>query len=220
MLLYLIGTVLLGLLTFVSLILLAIGLFKKKRNLWIGSLAGFVIGSVLTASCAFLYVRETYQYVTSDAFQNDTRKVAEHIGETVGSTVSGTAEGLEHTLDDEAIAKLAGKGARIAGKSVKAVAAGMDESMGKTTIFAEEAVEQSGIAVGRAELSGSEVKLFLAFQQDFKGKLVLTAYDSQGQKQDVSELDAQQTAGQAKVYTFPFAAIQPGLSTYCILTKE
>ncbi len=224
MLLYLVLTVLLSVLTFVSLVLIVVGLVKKKRSLWVGSLTAFVIGSVLTAACAFLYVRETFRYVASNEFQHDTQHVAEHIGETVGSAVSGTAEGLEATLDDEALAQLANKGAKIVGKGVKAVATGLDETTGKTTVFTDESVEKAGITLGRAEQISTDVKnsfgLFLAFENDFSGKLVLTAYDSKGLKQDTSELTIQETAGKAKVYVFPFEYFQPSLSGYCILTQS
>jgi len=160
----------------------------------------------------------------TDEFQAETKKKAENLGKTWGNTVSGTAQGLEATLDDEAIAKLANKGAKIVGKGVKAVATGLDETTGKTTVFADESVDKTGITIGRAEQITDSTKysfgLFLEFKNDFDGKLILTAYDSKGLKQDNSELTIKQTAGKAKVYVFQFDYFQPGLSGYCILTKE
>ena len=159
----------------------------------------------------------------TDEFQAGTKKKAENVGKTWGNTVSGTAQGLEATLDDEAIAKLANKGAKIVGKGVKAVATGLDETTGKTTVFADESVEKIGVTIGRAEQIRDSTKysfgLFLEFKNDFDGNLILTAYDSKGLKQDNSELSIKQKAGKAKVYVFQFDYFQPGLSGYCILTK-
>ena len=224
MILYLLLIVFAGLMTLIALGLTIGGLVKKKRKLWIGSLVGFVFLTLLTVFSAYTYIKESVNYMGTEEFQAETKKKAENLGKTWGNTVSGTAQGLEATLDDEAIAKLANKGANIVGKGVKAVATGLDETIGKTTVFADESVDKTGILIGRAEQITDSTKnsfgLFLEFKNDFDGKLILTAYDSKGLKQDNSELTIKQKAGKAKVYVFQFDYFQPGLSGYCILTKE
>ena len=224
MILYLLLIVFAGLMTLIAMGLTIGGLVKKKQKLWISSLIGFVLFALLTVFSAYTYVKESINYMGTDEFQAETKKKAENLGKTWGNTVSGTAQGLEATLDDEAIAKLANKGANIVGKGVKAIATGLDETAGKTTVFADESVEKTGVTIGRAEQITDSAKysfgLFLEFKNDFDGKLILTAYDSKGLKQDNSELSIKQKAGKAKVYVFQFDYFQPGLSGYCILTKE
>ena len=61
--------------------------------------------------------------------------------------------------------------------------------------------------------------VFLEFKDDFKGNLSLTAFDSKGLKQDVSELKVEEKAGKAKVYLFKFEYFEPGLSGYCVITR-
>ena len=223
MLLYLLLAIFLGLLTLIALALTIGGLVKKKQKLWIGSLVAFVFLTLLTVTAVYTYVKQTINYMDSDEFQAEAKKKAESLGKTWGNTVSGTAQGLEATLDDDAIAKLANKGGKIAGKGVKAMASGLDETAGKTTIFADEAVDKSGISVGRAEEVSDSVNnsygLYLEFKNEFDGKLRLTAYDSKGTKMDNAELEIKEKAGKAKVYVFHFAYFKPGLSGYCILTK-
>jgi hypothetical protein len=224
MIIYLLLIVFTGLMTIIALGLTIGGIVKKKRKLWIGSLVGFLFFTLLTVFSVYTYIKENINYMGTEEFQAETKKKAENLGKTWGNTVSGTAQGLEATLDDEAIAKLANKGANIVGKGVKAVATGLDETTGKTTVFADESVDKTGILIGRAEQITDSTKysfgLFLEFKNDFDGKLILTAYDSKGLKQDNSELTIKQKAGKAKVYVFQFDYFQPGLSGYCILTKE
>jgi hypothetical protein len=224
MILYILLIVFAGLMTLIALGLTIGGLIKKKQKLWIGSLVGFVFFTLLTVFVSYTYIKESINYMGSDEFQAETKKKAENVGKTWGNTVTGTAEGLEATLDDEAIAKLANKGATIVGKGVKAVAQGLDETAGKTTVFADASVDKTGITIGRAEHLTDSARhsfgLFLEFKNDFDGKLVLTAYDSKGLKQDRSELTFKEKAGKAKVYVFQFDYFQPGLSGYCVLTKE
>lgn len=224
MILYLLLIVFAGLMTLIAIGLTIGGLVKKKQKLWIGSLIGFVFFALLTVFSAYTYIKESINYMGTDEFQAETKKKAENLGKTWGNTVSGTAQGLEATLDDEAIAKLANKGAKIVGKGVTAVATGLDETAGKTTVFADESVDKTGVTIGRAEQITDSTKysfgLFLEFKKDFDGKLILTAYDSKGLKQDNSELTIKEKAGKAKVYVFQFDYFQPGLSGYCILTKE
>jgi hypothetical protein len=224
MILYLLLIVFAVLMTIIALGLTIAGLVKKKTPLWISSLAAFVVFSLLVVFSIYNYVKATVNYMGTQEFQTETKKKAENLGKSLGNTVSGTAQGLESTLDDEAIAKLANKGANIVGKGVKAVATGLDETVGKTSVFSDKSVDIVGITIGRAEQITDSIKnsfgLYLEFKNDFDGKLVLTAYDSKGLKQDNSELSIKQKAGKAKVYVFQFDYFKPGISGYCILKKQ
>ena len=200
------------------------GLIKKKQKTWIISLIAFVLFIMLTVFAILSSVRRTVNYLGSEEFQEDTKEQAENLGKTWGNTVSGTAKGLDETLDEDAIIKLANKGAKSIGKGVKAVASGFDETTGKTTIFQDESIDKYWITVGRAErIKDSLVYsfgLYLEFEKNFEGKLVLTAYDEQGLKKDKSELIINEQAGHGKVFVFQFEYFKPGLNGYCILKKE
>ncbi|MBD2770398.1 hypothetical protein IC235_21135 [Hymenobacter sp. BT664] len=210
-------------LTFISLGLTIRGLIKRNQKAWIGSLAAFVVLTLVTVFSIITYAKKTIDYMGSDEFQAETKKKAENTGRIWGNTVSGAAQGLEATLDDEAIEKLAKKGAVIAGKGVKAVATGLDETTGKTTVFADKPLADLGVSIGRAEQltdsTNNSFGLFLEFKKDFAGKLALTAYDSKGLKMDNAELNVKAEGGTAKVHVFRFKYFKPGLSGYCILTK-
>lgn len=223
MILYILLIAFAGLMTLIAIGFLIGGLMKKRQKVWVGGLIGFVVFTLVTVFASYTYVKKSIDYMATDEFQEETRKKAENLGKTWGNTVSGTAEGLEATLDDEAIEKLANKGANIMGKGVKAFAAGMDESTGYTTVFVDESVDKLGISVGRAEKlvdsTDRSFGLFLTYNKDFEGTLVLTAYDSKGQKQDNAEISVNQRAGKALVHVFKFPYFEPGLSGYCILSK-
>jgi len=224
MILYLLFLVLSAILTFIALGFIVGGLVKGNKQVWISALVAFVLLTLVTVFAGYTYVKETINYMGSDEFQEETRKKAENVGKTWGNTVTGTAQGLEATLDDDAIAKLANKGAKIVGKGVKAAATGMDETVGKTTVFLDESADREGVAIGRAEQITDSLKhsfgLFLEFNKDFNGTLSLTAYDSEGKKQDKAELPFKEKAGKAKVYVFQFDYFKPGMSGYCVLAKE
>ena len=224
MILYLLLIVFSVLMTLIAFGLTIGGLIKKKKKVWIGSLASFVVFSLLAVFSIVVYAKESINYMGSDEFQAETKKKAENMGKTWGNTVSGTAQGLEATLDDEVIAKLANKGANIVGKSVKAVSTGLDETVGKTTVFPDESLMFAGITIGRAEQLLDSAKysfgLFLEFEKDFSGTLILTAYDSEGLKMDITELVITEQAGKSRVHIFGFDYFQPGLSGYCILEQR
>lgn len=200
------------------------GFLKKKQKLWTISLGAFVLFTLLSVFSVYAYVKASIDYMGSDEFQSETRKKAENMGKTWGNTVSGTADGVESTLDEEAISKLAEKGGLILGKGIQSISSGLDQSIGKTTVFADQSIESAGIEIGRSEqiLDSSKYSygLFLAFKEQFEGTLVLTAYDSKGLKQDISEITLSEKAGKAKVYVFQFDYFKPGKSGYCILTKQ
>lgn len=223
MIIYILFVVFSILMTLIALGFVIGGLIKKKHKIWLSALAGFVVFIMLSVVSIFVYFKETIEYMGSVEFQSETKKKAENLGKTWGNTVSGTTQGLEATLDDDAIARLAYKGSKIVGKGIKAVTNGIDETLVKTTIFADESIEQAGIDIGRAEkIVGSKYSfgLFLEFKNAFNGKLVLTAYDSEGKKQDQSELITKVNAGDAGIYTFKFENFSSGLNGYCVLYVE
>lgn len=220
------------LLLFIFMILLAVislgfvigGLYKNKQKVWIGALCGFVVFMLLSVFTGYVYGKKTVSYMASDEFQDRTKEQARTMGKTWGNTVSGAAEGLESTLDEEAIAKAMKKSGRVLGSSVKAMSSGLDETVGKTVVYADEQVEKSGIILGRAEQMRDSTNysygLFLQFNQDYTGKLYLTAYDSEHLMKDRSEIDISEKKGSGKVHIFKYKYFTPGLSGYCVLTKD
>lgn len=199
------------------------GLVKKMPKVWITSLSAFVVFVMLSCVAIVSSIQRSVDYMQTEEFQQETKRNANALGQSWGNTVTGTAEGLEASLDDEAIAKLANKSAKIVGKGITAVAAGMDETILKTRVFSDESIENEGIKLGRAELIADSLNanfgLYLEFEKNFIGKLRLTAYDCQGLKMDNAEIEIKTEAGKAKVYLFKFDYFEPGLSGYCVLTK-
>lgn len=204
-------------------VFIIVGIVKKSAKLWVSSLAGFVVFCMLCVYAAISMVSSTVDYLGSDEFHEQTRKSAENWGKSVGNTITGASQGLEASVDEDAIYKLANKSARLAGNGVKAIAEGFDESVGKTTIFSNEEVNELGIKIGRAEedTQGDTtiINLYLEFKNDFDGKLRLSSFDSEGTKMETSEMTVNEIAGTEKVFEFPFAYSNPGLSGYCILSK-
>lgn len=211
------------LMALIAIVFIVVGISKKNTQMWAGSLVGFVAFSLLIVFSIVKMVTSTVEYLGSDEFHEQTRKNAENWGKSVGNTITGASQGLEASIDEEAIYNLANKTARIAGNGVKAIAEGLDESVGKTTIFMNEEVSDEGIEIGRAdednEGEGTVITLHLDFEKDFEGKLRLSAYDSEGTKMETSELAVKEVAGTEKVFEFPFSYSRPGLSGYCILSK-
>jgi len=209
-----------------ALISLAAGIYffvKKNKKIFLISLISTVVFTLLIVVSTYVYLKQTIEYMSTEEFHNETRQKAENMGRTWGNTVTGVSQGLEASLDDEAIAKLANKGAKIVGKGVQAMSEGLDETVIKTTVFADESIEKDGMSIGRAEQVTDSVKyslgLYIAFKKDFDNTLTLTAYDSSGAPVDVSKLEVKQSAGQAKVYVFKFDHFKPKANGYCILTK-
>ena len=200
------------------------GLIKNKKKVWITSLILTVVFIMTTVFSIAVYIKRKAEYLTSEEFQEETRKSAEQLGRTWGNTVSGTAKGLEESIDDDAILKLASKGAKLLGNGVKVVAAGFDETTAKTKIFSDESISLKGISVGRAELLEDSVKisygLFLDFSEDYEGTLELTAYDNEGLKMDHTMMEFNEKKGAAKVHVFQFDYFKPGLNGYCILKEK
>ena len=221
MLIYLLLVIFVIILSVIAFGLTIGGLIKKRRKIWIPSLASFTVLILLTVLFSVIYAKKSIDYMGSAEFQMETKKKAENLGKTWGNTASGTAKGLESTLNDDAIAKLAGKGAKIVGKSANAISGGLDETKRKTRVFSDKSIENVGISLGNAdELTDSarnSFGLFLEFKNDFDGTLALTAFNSEGVKKDVSKILIKEKAGNGKVYVFKFEYFQPGPNGYCVL---
>ena len=159
--------------------------------------------------------------MASDEFQEETKKAASNWGKNIGNTVTGAAEGLESTLDEDIIAKFAKKSGVILGSSVEAITSGVGETLGKQTVYADKKIEKDGIVIGRTELLLDSVKysygVFLEFKKDYKGKLRLTAFDTEGKKIDNAEVEIDQKSGQDKVFVFDY--LNPAQSEYSILSS-
>lgn len=200
------------------------GLVKKNQKVWISSLIGLVVFSLVCVFAIILYAKETYNYMGSEEFQEETKKTAQTWGENIGNTITGAAKGLESTLDEESITKLADKSATVVGKGVVALSDGFDKTVGKTTIFADESLEALGIKIGRGEetndTTGYQMKIYLDFEKDFEGDLNLSIYDSEGLKQNSKSNSFSQKAGDGAIFSFHFEDFEPGLSGYCILAKK
>ena len=199
------------------------GLIKKKRKLWIGSLSAFVLLTMFSVFTITTYISKSIDYMASDEFQEETKKAASNWGKNIGNTVTGAAEGLESTLDEDIIAKFAKKSGVILGSSVEAITSGVGETLGKQTVYADKKIEKDGIVIGRTELLLDSVKysygVFLEFKKDYKGKLRLTAFDTEGKKIDNAEVEIDQKSGQDKVFVFEFDYLNPAQSEYSILSS-
>ncbi|MBK8805528.1 MAG: hypothetical protein IPO21_02300 [Bacteroidales bacterium] len=224
MTLYLLLCVFAILLTLIALGLTIGGLIKKKRSLWIGSLIAFVFLTLFSVFSIVTYVKKSIDYMGSEEFQEETKKSASNWGKNIGNTVSGAAEGLEATLDDKAIAKLAEKSGVILGSGVKAISTGVEETLGKQTVYTDKEIEALGISIGRAEWIVDSAKytlgLYLDFGKDINGTLKLTAFDRDGKKVDNSEIVTSQKSGQSKVFTFPFEFLKPTQFEYFVLSAQ
>lgn len=222
MIIYLLLCVFAILLTVIALGLTIGGLIKKKRKLWIGSLSAFVLLVMLSIFTITTYISKSIDYMASEEFQEKTKKSASNWGKNIGNTVTGAAEGLEATLDEEVIAKFAKKSGMILGSSVEAITAGVDDAIGKQKVYADKKIEKNGITIGRAEMLVDSVKysygLYLEFKKDYKGKLRLTAFDTDGKKIDNTEIEIDQKSGQDKVFVFQFEYLKPAQSEYSILS--
>ena len=200
------------------------GLVKKRKKLVLISLSIFFTFVLLTVYCAYSYVKKSIDYAATDEFQSEVKKKAENVGKTYGNTVSGTVKGLDETLDADAIAKLANKTAVITGKVVKATSAGLDSTVGQTSIVSDKSALDAGIEIGRAlqnaEGSVNNIGLYLDFKTNFKGTLRLTSFDQKATKMDAVEVKVDEKAGVGKVVVFKFKFAPPGLNGYCILSKS
>lgn len=223
MILYLLLIIVSGLVVLISIGTLIVGFIKKRRGILVTAVMLFIVGVVGCTFSGLVYSKKAYDYVKSGEFQQDTKKGAEIVGQTVGSVSSGLSKGLSTTLDDEAINNLARKSATILGKSIKTMASSLDTTIGNKNIFIDRNLADAGFEFGRADekynSKANELKIFIDYKKDFKGKLKLTNYDQTGRKIDIAEKEIDAKAGQENVEVFSFPHSDLGLTTYYILSK-
>jgi hypothetical protein len=220
---YLLLVIASGLVVLVSIATFIFGLIKKRKNILITAVILFVAGTIGCVYSGLAYSKKVYHYVTSNEFQEDTKKGSEIVGKTVGSVSSGLSQGLSTTLDDEAISDLAKKSATVLGKSIKTMASSFDSTIGNKNIFIDQNLADAGFEPGRADeqynSKTNDLGIFIDYKKDFKGKLKLTNYDQTGKKIDVSEKEINVKAGQEQVEVFSFSHSDLGLTTYYIMSK-
>lgn len=144
-------------------------------------------------------------------------------GQTVDSVTSGISKGLATTLEDDAIADLAKKTATIIGKSIKTMASGFDSTIRYKTIFMDKKLADAGFELGRAvehyNSKTSDLRIFIDYKKDFKGKLRLTNYDQTGKKLTLPKWKSMQKPGRRELKFLFFFHSDLGISTYYINTK-
>lgn len=223
MITYLLLIVAFGVIALVSIGILIFGLIKKRKNILITAAILFIIGVIGCVYSGLEYSKRLYNYVTSNEFQQDTKKGSEIVGQTVGSVSSGLSKGLSTTLDDEAISNLAKKSATILGKSIKTMASGFDSTIGNKNIFMDQNLTDAGLELGRADeqykSKTNDLGIFIDYKKDFKGKLKLTNYDQTAKKIDIAEKEINVQAGQGRVEVFSFSHSDLGLTTYYIISR-
>jgi hypothetical protein len=223
MITYLLLIVAFGVIALVSIGILIFGLIKKRKNILITAAILFIIGVIGCVYSGLEYSKRLYNYVTSNEFQQDTKKGSEIVGQTVGSVSSGLSKGLSTTLDDEAISNLAKKSAAILGKSIKTMASGFDSTIGNKSIFMDQNLTDAGLELGRADeqykSKTNDLGIFIDYKKDFKGKLKLTNYDQTAKKIDIAEKEINVQAGQGRVEVFSFSHSDLGLTTYYIISR-
>lgn len=223
MITYLLLIVAFGLTALVSIGVLIFGLIKKRINILITAAILFIIGVIGCVYSGLEYSKRLYNYVTSNEFQQDTKKGSEIVGQTVGSVSSGLSKGLSTTLDDEAISNLAKKSATVLGKSIKTMASGFDSTIGNKNIFMDQNLTDAGLELGRADeqyqSKTNDLGIFIDYKKNFKGKLKLINYDQTGKKIDIAEKGINVKAGQGRVEVFSFSHSDLGLTTYYIISR-
>jgi hypothetical protein len=223
MITYLLLIVAFGVIALVSIGILIFGLIKKRKNILITAAVLFIIGVIGCVYSGLEYSKRLYNYVTSNEFQQDTKKGSEIVGQTVGSVSSGLSKGLSTTLDDEAISNLAKKSATVLGKSIKTMASGFDSTIGNKNIFMDQNLTDAGLELGRADeqyqSKTNDLGIFIDYKKNFKGKLKLINYDQTGKKIDIAEKGINVQAGQGRVEVFSFSHSDLGLTTYYIISR-
>lgn len=224
MLFYLILIIAFGILCLAAFVTFVYALIKKQKNLMMTAAILLAVGGVGCLFSALVYSKKVYQYVTSNEFQKDTKGSAVFAGKTAGSVSSGFSDGFSTTLDDDAITKLAGKSATIMGKSIEAMAAGLDSTIGRKHVFIHHNLANSGIEPGAARerytRNHNSMNIFISYHKGFDGKLTLTNYDKEGRKIDISEKEVHVKRGEERMEVFRFDNSDRELTTYYILSKS
>jgi hypothetical protein len=219
---YLLAIIICGIIAVACVVLAIVSIIKKKMSLFTSSVIVFVIAAIVGVFSIFQYTVKAINYLKGDGVQASISSGAEIAGKTAGSIISGGAKGLNTTLDDNAIAALAGKSATIMGKAIKASASGLDSTF-KTSIFLDTSLANIGFDLGRAEelydTKSQFMGIFITFTKNFNGKLKLTMYDQEGKKMTIAKTEVNEKAGAEKVIRFDFPVLHSELTRYYILYK-
>lgn len=220
---YFLLTVLFGVIAFISIILLIVGITKKQKNILTIAVVLLVVGIGGCAYAIIAYTKEAYHYVMGNTFQKDIERGANLAGQTFGSVSSGLARGMSKTVNENAIRTLAGKSASILGSSIKIIASKLDSTLGNKEIFIDTSLAASHLELGRANEqfndNTNELSIFIRYSKAFRGKLKLTNYDRTGRTIEIAQKEIDVKDGQEEVEVFRFPHSGPGLTTYYILSK-
>lgn len=221
----LIGIIICGMLAFACVVTAIISIIRKKMWLFTGSVIVFVITCIIGAFIIFRFAVKTVNYVAQQDVQSTISKGAELAGKTAGSIISGGAKGMNQTLDDNAIAALAGKSGTIIGKAIKATSSGWDSTF-RPSIFIDASLANAGLELGRAEElyeaknDDAFMSIFITFTKSINGILKLTMYDQEGKKMTIAQSVINEKAGAEKLIRFDFPIIHTELTRYYVLSKK
>lgn len=221
---YLLAIIICGIIAIACVVMAIVSIIRKKIGLFTGSVIVFVITCIIGAFMIFQFALKTVDYVAKQDVQIAVSKAAEVAGKTAGSVISGGAKGMNQTLDDNAIATLAGKSGTIIGKAIKASAAGWDSTF-RPSIFIDASLANAGFELGRAEelyerkTEDVFMSIFITFTKNFKGTLKLTMYDQEGKKMTIAQTEINEKAGAEKLIRFDFPVIHTELTRYYVLSK-
>lgn len=221
---YLLAIIICGIVAIACVVMAIVSIIRKKIGLFTGSVIVFVTACIVGVFSIFQFTIQTVDYVAKQDVQTAVSKAAEVAGKTAGSVISGGAKGMNQTLDDNAIAALAGKSGTIIGKAIKASAAGWDSTF-RPSIFTDASLANAGFELGRAEelyerkTEDVFMSIFITFTKNFKGTLKLTMYDQEGKKMTVAQTEINEKAGAEKLIRFDFPVIHTELTRYYVLSK-
>ncbi|MDI9364068.1 MAG: hypothetical protein QM541_03885 [Flavobacterium sp.] len=221
---YLLAIIICGIVAIACFILGIIGIIKKKIGMFVTSVIVFVIACIVGVFIVFQFAVKTVDYVAQQDVQSTISQGAELAGKTAGSIISGGAKGLNQTLDDNAIAALAGKSATIVGKAIKATSSGWDSTF-RPSIFIDASLANAGLELGRAEelyqakSDDAFMSIFITFTKNCKGTLKLVMYDQEGKKMTIAQTEINEKAGAEKLIRFNFPVIHTELTRYYVLSK-
>jgi hypothetical protein len=221
---YLLAIIICGIVAIACVVMAIVSIIKKKVRLFTSSIIVFVISCIAGAYFIFQFTIQTVDYVAKQDVQIVVSKTAEIAGKTAGSVISGGAKGMNQTLDDNAIAALAGKSGTIIGKAIKATAAGLDSTF-RPSISIDASLANAGLELGRAEelYEGKNddafMSIFITFTKSCKGALKLTMYDQEGKKMAIAQTETNEKAGAEKLIRFNFSVIHTELTRYYVLSK-
>jgi len=221
---YLIAIIACSIVAIAAVVIAIISIIRKNIKLFTASTLVFVVTCIVGVYCIFQFTIKTVDYVSNHKVQETISAGAEIAGKTAGSIISGGAKGMNQTLDDNAIATLAGKSGTIIGKAIKATAAGLDSTF-KPSIFIDASLTNAGLELGRAEelyehKSGDVfMGIFITYTKTFKGTLKLVMYDQAGKKMTIAQTDINEKTGAEKLVRFNFPVVHTEPTRYYILSK-